>query len=46
MQEIDRVEIRKNLMFNEAPTDSLATLAIKKTKIKTDILAICILFSF
>ena len=31
---------------NEALTDSLATLAIKRTKIKTDILAICIFFSF
>jgi hypothetical protein len=46
MQTMQRLEIKINLIFNEAPIDSLAALAIKSTKIKTDILAICIFFSF
>jgi hypothetical protein len=40
MKETHRLVIKANLMFNEVPTDSLATLAIKRTRIQTDILAI------
>jgi hypothetical protein len=46
IEKIQRPEIKINLTFNEAPITDLAIVTISNTRAKTDILAICILFSF